>query len=84
MQIEVKKKVTKTVEEIVTLNLVAYWVVRIVRIGGYNNKEVVQEYEFKYEPKEQEITSCLAEHHTKQVFASVVKNYRFDERGVEA
>lgn len=79
MKIEVKRKVKKEVEETVTMELKPYWVVRVVRIGGYNNKEVISEVEYPYEPKEQEIANALIEYKNKKVFASVIKNYRFFE-----
>lgn len=80
MEIEIKRKVKKEIEETVTLEMETYWVVRIIRVGGYNNKECIAETEFLDEPDEQEIADCLASHLTKKVFASVQKNYRFKEK----
>lgn len=77
--IEVKIKVKKEVEEIVTMDLKAYWVIRIIRVGSYNNKECIAEVEFLHEPTEQEIADALIEYNNKKVFASVVKNYRLVE-----
>ena len=79
MKIEVKRKVKKEVEETVTMELKSYWVVRVVRIGAYDNKEVIAEVEYPYEPKEQEISNALIEYENKKVFASVIKNYKFFE-----
>ncbi len=81
MQIEIKKKVIKEIEETVALQLVPYWVVRVIRTDVYNNKECIAENEFAYIPGEQEIGDTLAEHIGENVFASVVKNYRFKEEG---
>lgn len=77
--IEVKRKVKKEVEETVTMDLIPYWVIRIVRVGAYNNKEVIAEVEYKQEPTEQNIADALIEYNNKKVFASVVKNYRLEE-----
>ena len=79
MQIEIKRTVKKEVEETVLMELIPYWVVRVIRVGGYDNKECIAEKEFDYEPQEQEIADTLADHINKKVFASVVKNYRFAE-----
>lgn len=77
--IEIKRKVTKTVEETVTMELIPYWVVRVIKVGGYNNKLCIAEVEYEYEPMEQEIADALIDHINKNVFASVVKNYRLKE-----
>lgn len=79
MELEVKRKVRKEVEETYKVEFQTYWVVRVIRIGGYNNKECIDEKEFLHEPSEQEIANVLSEHITKKVFASVNKNYRFVE-----
>ena len=79
MELEVKRKVKKEVEETYKVKFQTYWVVRVIRIGGYNNKECIYEKEFLHEPSEQEIADVISEHMTKQVFASVNKNYRFVE-----
>lgn len=42
-------------------------------------KECVFEREFAYEPNEQEIADVLIDWNKKNVFASVVKNYRLVE-----
>lgn len=77
--IEIKRKVKKEVEETVTMDLIPYWVIRIVKVGAYNNKEVVGEVECQHEPTEQEIADVLVGHINEDVFASVVKNYRLVE-----
>lgn len=79
MVIEVKRKVKKEIEETVSMVFHPFWVVRIVRIGAYNNKEVIAEKEFLHEPDEQEIADALIDYNHKKVFASVIKNYRFYE-----
>ena len=80
MQIEIKRTVKKEVEEVLTMELVPYWCVRVIRVGGYDNKECIGEKEFDHEPDCQEIAEELAKHITKKVFASVLKNYRFEEQ----
>lgn len=77
--IEVKRKVKKEVEETVTMDLIPFWVVRVIRVDGYNNKECIGEKEFRYEPRAQEIAEVLEPFISKKVFASVVKNYRLEE-----
>lgn len=77
--IKVRRKVKKEVEETVTMDLIPFWVVRVVRIGEYNNKEVIEEVEYQYEPTEQEIADALIDYINKKVFASVIKNYRLEE-----
>ena len=78
--IEVKRKVKKEVEETVTMDLIPFWMVRIVRIGEYTNaKVVIAEKEFSYEPNEQEIADLLIDYNNKYCFASVIKNYRLEE-----
>lgn len=78
--IEVKRKVKKEVEETVTMDLKPYWVVRVIRIGSYNNKECIKEVEYPYKPDEQEIADALVDYvGKKDVFASVMKNYRLKE-----
>lgn len=79
MAIEVKRKVKREVEETYTVEFQTYWVVRIIRVGGYNNKECIAEKEFEYEPSEQEIADILVDFLNKKVFASVNKNYRLVE-----
>ena len=39
MQIEIKRTVKKEVEEVLTMELVPYWCVRVIRVGGYAIKE---------------------------------------------
>ena len=77
--IEIKRKVMKTVEETVAMDLIPYWVVKVIRVGNCNNKECIAEVEYGYEPMEQEIADALIDHINKNVFASVVKNYRLKE-----
>lgn len=77
--IEVKRKVKKEVEETITMDLKPYWVIRVIRVGSYNNKECIAEVECAYEPDEQEIADALIDYSNKKVFASVGKNYRLVE-----
>lgn len=77
--VEIKRTVTKEVEETVTMDLKTYYVVRVIRIGNYNQKECIKEFEYPYEPDEQEIADALVEYMHKNVFATVVKNYRLVE-----
>lgn len=79
--IEIKRKVKKSVEveEVVKMDLQPFWMVRIIRVGAYNKKECVFEREFSHEPNEQEIADVLIDWNKKNVFASVVKNYRLVE-----
>lgn len=77
--IEVKRKVKREIEETVTMDLKPYWVIRVIRVGGYENKECIKEFEYPYEPDEQEIADALVDYVNKKVFASVVKNYRLTE-----
>lgn len=81
MKVEVKRTVKKEVEEVVEMKLHPYWTVRVVRIGNYNNKEVIFEKFFDNEPEEQDIADCLIGFSTKKCFASVVKNYMLVEVG---
>lgn len=74
----VKKEISETVTE--EVELVAYWVIRIVRVGIYENKDVIAEIECKNEPTEQEIADSLFLFNNKKVFASVIKNYRLEEK----
>ena len=77
MKIEVKKTVTKKVEETVELNLVKYWVIRVIQ--GVESKKCVAEREFGFKPEEQEVASVLAEFGNKKVFATIEENYRLEE-----
>ena len=61
------------------MDLIPFWVIRVVRIGAYNNKEVIAEKECICEPDEQEIADVLIDYNNKKVFASVIKNYRLEE-----
>lgn len=77
--IEVKRKVKKEVEETITMDLIPFWVIRVVKAGSCNYKEVIAEKECISEPTEQEIADTLIDYNNKKVFASVVKNYRLEE-----
>lgn len=79
MQIEIKRKVKKEVEETVSMELKPFWMVRVIRIGACNNKECIFERDFPHEPNEQEIADTLFNYVAKNTFASVVKNYRLVE-----
>ena len=58
--IEVKRKVKKEVEEIVTMDLIPYWVIRVVRIGGIRGEDVERATELAvsmFENKEETVMS---------------------------
>ena len=78
MEIEIKRKVKKEVEETITLELRKYWVVRVISDG--NSKSCIAEKEFHYVPAEQEIAEVLTPYINRKCFATVVENYRFVER----
>ena len=77
--VEIKRKVVKEVEETVTVELKSYYVVRVIRVGSYHQKECINEVKYPYEPNEQEIADALADYIGMDVFASVVQNYRLVE-----
>lgn len=80
MEIEIKRKVKKEIEETVKMELKPFWNVRIIRPNGTNTYLCAYEQVFNYEPTEQEIASVLNEHsHFSNEFASVCKNYRLVE-----
>lgn len=78
MSIEIKRVVTKEVEETIEVDLQKYWVVRVIQ--GVTSYKCVKEVEFMYEPQEQEIASILAEFGNKKCFATVNVNYRLKEQ----
>lgn len=78
MEIEIKRKVKKEVEETVTVELKKYWVVRVIACGC--GKSCIDEKEFDYIPAEQEIADVLAPYMKRPVFATVEENYRFEEK----
>lgn len=76
--IEVKRKTTKEVEEVVKMELRKKWYINIVY--GKNSLTVVERLEYDYEPKEQEIVSALLEYNgNDKYFASVIKRYELVE-----
>lgn len=83
MEIEVKRKVKKEVEEIVPMTLETYYVARVIRCGGYDNKTCIFEKEFNHKPDEQEIADVLVDYMTKKVFVTVNENYRLIEKVVQ-
>jgi len=78
MEIEIKRKVKKEVEETVIIELKKYWVVRVISDQG--SKSCIAEKEFHYVPEEQEIADTLEPYINRKCFATVVENYRFVER----
>lgn len=74
MEMEIKRIVTKEVEETVTVELKKYWVIRIIQ--GVTSYKCIEEIELEVEPNEQEIASVLAEYGNRKVFASVEVKYR--------
>lgn len=78
MEIEIKRKVKKEVEETVIVELRKYWVVRVIQ--GECGKSCIAEKEFDYIPSEQEIADTIAPYIKRKCFATVVDNYRFVER----
>ena len=78
MEIEIKRKVKKVVEETVIVELRKYWVVRVIQ--SECGKSCIAEKEFDYIPSEQEIADTLAPYIKRKCFATVVDNYRFVER----
>lgn len=80
MKVEVKTKVTKEVEEVRQMELIKYYVVRIVKVSACE-KKVISETEFSRQPTEEEIANCLVNHFRKNIFASVVENYKLTDEG---
>ena len=78
MEIEIKRKVKKEVEETVIVELRKYWVVRVIQ--DECGKSCIAEKEYDYIPAEQEIADTLAPYIKRKCFATVSDNYRFVER----
>lgn len=82
MKVEIKKKVVKEIEEVTTMELKKYWVVRIVLKDKKGVYSVIKEKRCVYEPDEQTIADALVpyiDYKGGDIFASVVCNYRLDE-----
>ena len=81
MKFEMKrtKQVNVNVEEVKEMELLPFWVVRVIRENKNNTKECVFEKNFFHEPDGQEIADVLFDFDGKRHFASVVKNYRLTE-----
>lgn len=78
MEIEIKRKVQKEVEETVKVELEKYYVVRIIQ--GKKNKSCIAEYECAEKPTEEQIAEYLSWHdNVDWVFATVEENYRLIE-----
>lgn len=78
--VEIKRKVKKTVEEVVQMELKPEWYIRVLRPNSVNTFYVEYIERFDYEPTEQEIASILAEQAKNDNYlVTVNKNYRLVE-----